>query len=592
MKIVLTAINAKYIHSNPAVYSLRAYAGQYGYDADVAEFTINQRPEHILRELYRKKPDVLCFSCYIWNIEYVKELAAELKKLLPDVEIWAGGPEVSFETVKFMEENPAFRGVMIGEGEETFLELIGYYTEGRLQIKEIKGVTYRGRKGEICTGSSRACIDMDRIPFYYEDLSGLEHKIIYYESSRGCPYSCSYCLSSVDKKLRFKSLEKVFRELGILLDKKVPQIKFVDRTFNCRREHASAIWRYITEHDNGVTNFHFEISADLLTEEDLELMRLMRPGLIQLEIGVQTVYEPTIREIRRTMDLPRLKERVERIHKGGNIHQHLDLIAGLPFEDYETFQRSFNEIYALRPQQLQLGFLKVLKGSYMYEQAGNYGLVSQTRPPYEVYATKWLTYDNILDLKLTEEMVEVYYNSSQYRMSLGVLETCFATPYEMFWRLGNFYQEKECMDRKFSRMGRCLMLLEFAGKNCPECMADLEQGLLFDLYARENMKSRPAWAEDLSSFKAAQMSYLREKKKDKKYCHFERFDKEFLEKYGDRVLQEIQREGGEQEKVWLLFDYEKRDPLTYDAHCHPVDLERYRKTEKREDYDEKNKRNP
>lgn len=592
MKIVLTAINAKYIHSNPAVYSLRAYAGQYGYGADVAEFTINQRTEHILRELYRKKPDVLCFSCYIWNIEYVKELAAELKKLLPDVEIWAGGPEVSFETVKFMEENPTFRGVMIGEGEETFLELIGYYTEGRPQIKEIKGVTYRSRKGEIRTGPSRACIDMDRIPFYYEDLSGLEHKIIYYESSRGCPYSCSYCLSSVDKKLRFKSLEKVFRELGILLDKKVPQVKFVDRTFNCRREHASAIWRYITEHDNGVTNFHFEISADLLTEEDLKLMSLMRPGLIQLEIGVQTVYEPTIREIRRTMDLPRLKERVERIHKGGNIHQHLDLIAGLPFEHYETFQRSFNEIYALRPQQLQLGFLKVLKGSYMYEQAGNYGLISQTKPPYEVYATKWLTYDNILDLKLTEEMVEVYYNSSQYRMSLGVLETCFATPYEMFWRLGNFYQEKECMDRKFSRMGRCMMLLEFAEKNCPECMADLEQGLLFDLYARENMKSRPAWAEDLSSFKAAQMSYLREKKKDKKYCHFERFDRAFLEKYGERVLQEIQREEGEQGKVWLLFDYEKRDPLTYDAHCHPVDLERYRKTEKREDYDEKNKRNP
>ena len=592
MNILLTAINAKYIHSNPAVYSLRAYAGARGQAADLAEFTINQQPDHILRELYKKKPDVLCFSCYIWNIENVKELAQELKKLLPDLEIWAGGPEVSFETAEFLEENPAFRGVMIGEGEETFRELCGYYRKGTPALGEIRGIAYRQDRGEITATGPRDCIDLDCIPFYYGDLSGLEHKIIYYESSRGCPFSCSYCLSSVEKKLRFKSLDKVFAELDLLLEKKVPQVKFVDRTFNCRREHAFAIWRYLTEHDNGVTNFHFEISADLLTDGDIQLMSRMRPGLIQLEIGVQTVYEPAIREIRRTMDLPRLKERVEQIRKGKNIHQHLDLIAGLPFEDYETFQHSFNEVYALRPQQLQLGFLKVLKGSYMYEQAGTYGLIYKSRPPYEVYATNWLSYDRVLDLKLIEEMVEVYYNSSQYRMSLKVLEPGFETPYELFWKLGCFYREKAAPDQKFSRMGRAGMLLEFAESAYGDCLEDLKQALLFDLYAREYMKSRPSWAGDLSDCKGARMAYLREHKKDKKYCHLERFRRSFLERYGDWDLTKIQKDGEASGEVWLLFDYEKRDPLTGDAFCCPADVERYKNAEKRKDYDKANKRNP
>lgn len=592
MKILLTAINAKYIHSNPAVYSLRAYAGQYGYAVDMAEFTINQHTEQILRELYEKKPDVLCFSCYIWNIEYVKQLAEELKKLLPGLEIWAGGPEVSFETIKFLQDNPAFKGVMTGEGEETFLELCRYYREGMPEMQDIRALVFKGCRGEIITTPSRACIDMDRIPFYYEDLSGLEHKIIYYESSRGCPFSCSYCLSSIDKKLRFKSLDKVFSELQILIDGKVPQVKFVDRTFNCRREHAAAIWRYITEHDNGITNFHFEISADLLTEEDIKQMGHMRPGLIQLEIGIQTVYEPAIREIRRTMNLTRLKKTVKQIQSGHNIHQHLDLIAGLPFEDYKTFQCSFNEVYALRPQQLQLGFLKVLKGSYMYEQARNYGLIYSTRPPYEVYATKWMTFDNLLDLKLTEEMVEVYYNSSQYQMTLKVLEPCFETPYRMFWQLGCFYKEKKCLDRKFSRMGRCMMILEFAERTCSECLEDLKQALLFDLYARENMKSRPVWAEDTSSCKMMQMEYLREHNKDKKYCHFERFHRKFLEKYGNWTWENLNTGCGDQEEVWMMFDYEKRDLLTNSAYCSPADLDRYKKSEKREEYEEKNKGNP
>ena len=566
MKIVLTAINAKYIHSNPAVYSLRAYAGQYGYGADVAEFTINQRTEHILRELYRKKPDVLCFSCYIWNIEYVKELAAELKKLLPDVEIWAGGPEVSFETVKFMEENPAFRGVMIGEGEETFLELIGYYTEGRPQIKEIKGVTYRSRKGEIRTGPSRACIDMDRIPFYYEDLSGLEHKIIYYESSRGCPYSCSYCLSSVDKKLRFKSLEKVFRELGILLDKKVPQVKFVDRTFNCRREHASAIWRYITEHDNGVTNFHFEISADLLTEEDLELMSLMRPGLIQLEIGVQSVNPDTIREIRRVMKFEEVKRVVSRIRAGGNVHQHLDLIAGLPFEDYHSFRHSFNEVYALRPEQLQLGFLKVLKGSCMQERAGEYELQYQDRPPFEVLSTKWMSYADILRLKGIEEMVEVHYNSGQFQNTLSLLERVFMDSFTLYEELSRYYEDNSLHMVNHSRITRYEILYRFALAHDEKHAGQYRKALTVDLYLRDNVKNRPDFAgvPALGKEEAAAF-YDREALEHRYLKGYEDYDKRQM-----RKMTHLEKMDGK----LVLFDYKNRDVLTNQAKVFYINKER------------------
>ena len=391
MKILLVACNAKYIHSNLAVYDLQAYASDYADHIVLKEYTINQQKDDIMRDIYLEHPDVVCVSCYIWNLSFVKELMADLIKILPGADFWAGGPEVSYDAEKFLTENSEFKGVMVGEGEETFKELAGYYVKKNPQdLKDMTGICYRDGD-QIIHNGWRQIMDLSRVPFAYEELKDFENRIIYYESSRGCPFSCSYCLSSVDKNLRFRALELVKKELQFFLDHKVPQVKFVDRTFNCKHEHAMTIWKYILEHDNGVTNFHFEISADLLNQEELELISDMRPGLIQLEIGVQSTNEVTIKEIHRTMKLERLKEVVKLIQSGNNIHEHLDLIAGLPYEDYDSFGSSFDEIYELKPNQLQLGFLKVLKGSYMFEHAAEYGIVYHDKPPYEDMSTKWLS---------------------------------------------------------------------------------------------------------------------------------------------------------------------------------------------------------
>ena len=384
MKVLLTAVNAKYIHSNLAVYDLRAYAETYGTggaQVEIAEYTINHTIDYILEGIYKAKPDVLCFSCYIWNLDYVEQLMDEYHKICPEVPIWVGGPEVSYETEAFLKEHPQVTGVMTGEGEETFLELCESYAKAgigemaeKMNLSGIKGIMYRAGESLVKTGA-REPLDLNRIPFCYGGVEDFRNRIIYYESSRGCPFRCSYCLSSVEKTLRFRDVERVKKELAFFLEQEVAQVKFVDRTFNCRHEHAMEIWKFLIEHDNGVTNFHFEISADLLTDEEIALIGQMRPGLIQLEIGVQSTNDATITEIHRTMQLDRLKAVVRSIQEKENIHEHLDLIAGLPYEGYETFARSFDEIYALKPNQLQLGFLKVLKGSYMYEHATEYGLI-------------------------------------------------------------------------------------------------------------------------------------------------------------------------------------------------------------------------
>ena len=289
------------------------------------------------------------------------------------------------------------------------MELASYYVEGKGEeyLCGIKGISYRKHDGEIEENQWREIMDLSKVPFVYEDMDEFRNKIIYYETSRGCPFSCSYCLSSVDKCLRFRDLKLVKKELQFFLDNEVPQVKFVDRTFNCKHDHALEIWRYIAENDNGITNFHFEISADLLNEEELALLGTMREGLVQLEIGVQSTNPKTIGEIKRTMRFEKVSDAVKRVNAGRNIHQHLDLIAGLPYEDYESFGKSFNDVYALSPEQLQLGFLKVLKGSYMEEHTEEYGLVYKSLPPYEVLYTKWLSYEDVLKLKRIEEMVEV-----------------------------------------------------------------------------------------------------------------------------------------------------------------------------------------
>lgn len=564
-KIVLAAVNAKYIHANLAVYSLKSYAENVnteekeGVSIEIAEYTINQQEDLILEDLYRRKPAVLCFSCYIWNIRMIGELLPEIAKICPETEIWLGGPEVSYDAVRVLKQFPQVRGVMKGEGEETFLALTQKWSRKEEELSDTDGITYRDQNGTVQENPWRQPVHMDRIPFVYQDMTDFEHKILYYESSRGCPFSCSYCLSSVDKRLRFRSLKLVTEELQFFLDRRVPQVKFVDRTFNCRHEHAVAIWTYLAEHDNGVTNFHFEISADLLNEEEIRLIRSMRPGLIQLEIGVQSTNPDTIRAIQRTMDLKKLSLAVKKIREKHNVHQHLDLIAGLPWEDLHSFARSYDWIYQLRPDQLQLGFLKVLKGSRMAQMQEEYQILHKDAPPYEVLSTRWISYADLLVMKGVEEMTELYYNSGQFRTSLALLETCCTSPFLMFRQLADFYGEKGLHFLSHSRASRYEILLEFTQETYPALGEEMRDRLIYDYYLRENAKSRPSFAgPDRTDRELVRAFYEREAKDPFYLKGYEGYDK-------NQIRRMTHVEYFPSCGRYVVFDYLKRDPLTHDG---------------------------
>ena len=548
MKILLAACNAKYIHSNLAVYDLKAYSSDYDEHVILREYTINQPKDEILKDIYSSGADVVCFSCYIWNISFVRELIRDLVKILPKTAFWAGGPEVSYDAEKFLTEIPEMTGVMVGEGEKTFHDLLEFYIDGKDSLEEISGIAYR-TGDKIIHNGWRELMDLSAIPFVYEHLEKFENRIIYYESSRGCPFSCSYCLSSIDKKLRFRDLELVKKELQFFLDHRVPQVKFVDRTFNCKHEHAMTIWKYILEHDNGVTNFHFEISADLLREEEMELMSQMRPGLIQLEIGVQSTNPETIRAIHRHMDLKKLEHCVNRVHSFRNIHQHLDLIAGLPYEDYDIFHQSFNDVYQMKPDQLQLGFLKVLKGSLMQKEAEGYGIVYKEKEPYEVLSTNWLTYGEVLKLKMVESMVEVYYNSGQFWHTLEYLVPFEKDAFTFYEKLGSFYEKKGYSEISHSRMRRYEILLEYLQEETDVPTEVAAQKMLYDLYLREKLKKRPVFAPDQKQYETAVWNY-RKNNQVSKTAHIEVFENGTV----------------------ILFDYEKRDPLSNNAYTEVVQL--------------------
>lgn len=576
MKVLLGAVNAKYIHSNLAVYCLKAYAEKYGDTSDeisIGEYTINQQLDEILRDIYKRKPDMLCLSCYIWNLTYVEEICREIKKVMPQIIIWIGGPEVSYDGVKVLERLPEVDGVMKGEGEQTFCDLLHFYQEKTADgFQNMKGIVYREQTGQIVENEWRKTMDLSKVPFVYENMELFEHKIIYYETSRGCPFSCSYCLSSIDKCLRFRDLELVKKELQFFIDHKVPQVKFVDRTFNCKHDHAMTVWRYIKEHDNGITNFHFEVAADVLKDDEIELISDMRPGLIQLEIGVQSTNIDTITEIHRKMDFKKVADIVTRINAGHNIHQHLDLIAGLPYEDLESFKQSFQDVYEVHPEQLQLGFLKVLKGSYMEKQKENYGLVYKDTPPYEVLYTKWLPYEDVLVLKKVEEMVEVYYNSSQFSNTLRLLEKEFDTAFALYDTLARFYEEKGYDKVSHSRIARFEILYEFIQTiTAEENLVLYKELLTYDLYLRENVKKRPDFAGDYTLQKD-ELRYINEEillkderlayfgqKNMRKFSHMEQFDHAVNEDFKET-------------KTILLFDYQNRDPLTNQATVYPITM--------------------
>lgn len=572
--VFLAAVNAKYIHSNLAVYSMKSYCQEYENYVEIGEYTINQQKDEILKSIYKKQPDVLCFSCYIWNISFVKELICDLKKILPKTIIWAGGPEVSYDAENFLKEMSEVTGVMCGEGEETFLELVKHYAdeENKTALSDIKGIVYR-EDGTILKNSFREIMDMDKLVFPYKNISIFEHKIIYYESSRGCPFSCSYCLSSIDKKLRFRSLSLVREELQFFLDKKVPQVKFVDRTFNCKKEHALEIWRYIHEHDNGITNFHFEIAADLLTDDEIQLIGEMRPGLIQLEIGVQSTNPQTIQEIRRKTSFEKISEKVKLVQKGQNVHQHLDLIAGLPYEGYESFRKSFCDVYALKPQQLQLGFLKLLKGSYMQEKAKDYECVCKGKEPYEVLKTKWLSYGEICRLKGIEDMVEVYYNSGQFSHTMKAMEEYFSDAFAMYEAMADFYERKGYSSFSHSRIKRYEILIEFLKEQKIGNLFYFQELMILDLYARENLKTRPVWAAERKPYKEKiQDFYVKETETPEFLKDYTGYQPKQLEKMTHlEVFSYNVLEGKEEKGIYpVLFDYKNRSPLTNDAAMHTV----------------------
>ncbi|MEI3596218.1 MAG: DUF4080 domain-containing protein [Anaerobutyricum hallii] len=645
MRFLLCGINAKYIHSNLAIFSLKAYADRKkipGAEIILKEYTINNYVEDILQDLYEEKADVVIFSCYIWNISFVRELAAELKKVSPDVKIWAGGPEVSYAANKFLMENPAFDLIMQGEGEEVFSELIRLTVEEKCRIKDVykqseskkvlsgivekrysierkqavkeekdiedkhfagednvyptnyidmsklqklQGIAVWDFSGEAALGNAESNIgnktkiintgfatlmNMDTIPFVYEDFHLFEHKILYYETSRGCPFCCSYCLSSVDKTVRFRSLPIVKKELDAFLEAKVPQVKFVDRTFNCNRQRAIDIWSYLVEHDNGITNFHFEISSDLLGEEELELFAKMRPGLIQLEIGVQSTNGETVDAIHRHMDLDKLFHYVDRVHELGNIHQHLDLIAGLPYENYERFGCSFDDLYAHEPDQLQLGFLKVLKGTMMEEEVKKYSILYRNQPPYEVLGTKWLSYDEIILLKGVEELVELYYNSGQYTLTLKYAVPFFESPFRFYEMFSAWYRGKGYHKLNHNRLEKYNILREFLREHIDENEWDtLDEIMLYDMYLRENVKGRPAWAKDTAQYKKEWKALYREQgeklfpedvqagiydsKRAANQSHIEVFEIN---------IKKFEQSGQvEKKQVFCLFDYSRRNPL-------------------------------
>lgn len=599
MKFLLVALNAKYIHSNPALYSLRAYAGeQLQEHVEIAEYTINNSLTDILADIYKRKPDAIGLSCYIWNIEMMLDMIKELGKLLPDVPIWLGGPEVTYDAPKLLEKYPEITGVMIGEGEATFRELLECYVN-RMEsgaggagdygafMGEVTDIDLQRIPGLCLPGgytTPRELTDMSTLPFLYEDLGAFENKIIYYESSRGCPFRCSYCLSSIDKKVRLRDLETVKKELQFFLDHKVKQVKFVDRTFNCNHKHAAEIWQYILNNDNGVTNFHFEIAADLLNEEELDMLGQMRPGLVQMEIGVQSTNPYTLEAIHRVMDVEKLEQVVARINAGRNVHQHLDLIAGLPFEDYESFGKSFDRVYAMKPEQLQLGFLKVLKGSEMCERAWEYGIVYTDKAPYEVLFTKWLSFDDVLRLKRIEEMVELYYNSNQFVHTMQFLVQAFETPFALYEALADFFERKGYFVNSPARSYRYQVLLEFACEYDGQFEEIYRELLIYDMYLRENLKSRPEFAKDLTPYKDTMRSFYKEEEETRHFLPaYEQYDFKqlarmtHLEPFYFQVWNLPERSAVKRlttENVgldsrhnlqYVLFDYQERNPLTGDA---------------------------
>ncbi|MDM0881212.1 DUF4080 domain-containing protein [Clostridium perfringens] len=457
MKILLTAINSKYIHSNLAVRYLKAFTKDLDFQGDIKEFSINDRVENILEGIIEEKPDVVAFSCYIWNMEFVNRLAELIKLVDPNIEILYGGPEVSYEGKEFL-ENHEGEYVIVGEGEKTFREFV-LYKLGEGKIEDIKGLNYK-RDGKVFENPKRPEMDMNELVFPYTYEEDINNKIVYYEASRGCPFKCKYCLSSVMHGVRFLDVERVKKELKYFMERGLKLVKFVDRTFNCNREYTVELLKYLSEQDTE-TRFHFEVAADLLTEEQIEILNNAPKGRFQLEVGVQTTNNEVLHNINRYITYENIKEKVLKVAAGKNVMQHLDLIAGLPGEDLESFKKSFNDVHAIRPDEIQLGFLKLLKGSSMREEAEKWGIVYSPYAPYEIIRSKDISYEELLLLKKVEAMVDKYYNSCKFNNVIKFFLNIYEKPFDFYYDLAMFFEEKGNFKRRIGNVEYYKILLDF-----------------------------------------------------------------------------------------------------------------------------------
>ena len=487
MKILLTALNSKFVHSNLAIRYLKAFTKDMDYDCKIREFSINDREEKILEEIIKERPNVVAFSTYIWNIEMIKRISNLIKLVDENIEILYGGPEVSYDSQNILKElNGEY--IIEGEGEKTYREFVEYKL-GKRDIKSIRGLYYKYEE-EVFTNGKRPLMNMNEIVFPYEENENLDNKIVYYEASRGCPFNCKYCLSSTIHGVRFLDVERVKRELKYFIDKEVRLVKFVDRTFNCNHKFTMAIWEFLINEDTK-TQFHFEISADILKESELELLRKAPKDRFQFEVGVQTTNDEVLNKINRFVNFSDIKEKVDELLKIRNIKQHLDLIAGLPGEDYNSFKKSFNDVYSIKPEEIQLGFLKLLRGSSMREEADEYGMKYSPYPPYEILKTKDISYEELLKLKKVEEMVDKYYNSQKFNNVIKYFVKKFETPFDFYYELGNYFDKKGYFNRNIGNSEYYRVFLDFNMEILKEDNYILKEILRYDYLSFNKRRGIP-----------------------------------------------------------------------------------------------------
>ncbi len=573
MKVLLTTLNSKYIHSSLALRYLKGYC-QDQFHIELAEYTINQHSDQIVAEIYRQGADLVGFSCYIWNIEKILEIVDLLKKVQPEVKILLGGPEVSFDAVDILKHQNSIDYIISGEGELVFKDLLTALDQ-KEDLSRVKGLTYR-RQGEIIENEAQDIIDdLDIIPSPYQSMEGLKHKIIYYESNRGCPFNCQYCLSSTLSKVRYFSLDRVKADLLKLIQAKVRQVKFVDRTFNCNKQRTLEIFKFLLDNypEDHDINFHFEITADILDDEVIEFIANVPVGYFQFEIGVQSTNPKTLKAIDRKMNFARLSDVVKRLNQHQNMHLHLDLIAGLPYEDYDSFKKSFNDVYALKPDRLQLGFLKLLKGSVLRNKAEECGYIYTSQPPYEVLATKWINYEQMLKLHMIEEVLETFASSHHFDYSINFIQNNFYNdPFSMYEALAEFWEDRAYYRYSHKLENLYKYLQDFYQEYCGQKLDLFNEVLKFDYLLRRRRVQLPEFLikYKIEDYKSKFKEFVNDESQIKRYLsNLESLTSRQIErqiqvetfKYDIVTLIDNPTMELEEEMTTILFNYYNQDDL-------------------------------